>query len=129
MIRRAPLRRRRPASALSPRALAVLEKRRAERLARAKARHAAQFGPQSELCRRGPCQGCGKHVRCIPHHWPHRKHGGLDKDTCALCPFDCHLAAHEDREAFEARVGRTVSSMVEEMRERLAARTGGSVDG
>jgi len=128
-MRRSPLRRPKPDAYLSARALALRAKRRAARIARAQALHEAQFGPQAELCRRGPCQGCGKHVRCIPHHWPHRKHGGLDRDTCALCPFDCHLAAHKDREAFEAWCGRTVSSMVEEMRERLAVRTGGAVDG
>ena len=101
---------------LSPRGLALRARQKAERDRRKRARHAAQFGPQAELCRRGPCQGCGLQIR--------RKHGGLDRDTCALCEFVCHKAVHKSREDFEARVGRSVSSMVEEMRERLAASGG-----
>ena len=121
MLRRSRLRSCKPAAELSARGLALRAKRKAERERRKRARRAAQFGPQAAPCRLGPCQGCGRAIRCIPHHWPYRKHGGLDKDMCALCEFVCHKAVHKSRGDFEARVGRTVSSMVEEMRERLAA--------
>lgn len=133
MLRRSRLRSRKPAAELSPRGLALRAKRKAERERRKRARHAAQFGPQAELCRRGPCQGCGRAVACEAHHEPPRSHGGTDRDTAALCPFGergapgCHPLRHKlGRVAFEAHVGRSVSSMVEEMRERLAAQEGRS---
>lgn len=130
-MRRAPLRR-----AASPRPTAeggcvvvISEKRR--NLLRAKGLRAAerkllrqqrQFGPQAELCRKGPCQGCGRVVRCEAHHEPPRSRGGKDKDTCALCPYDCHPYRHaHGREALESRAGRSIKAMVLEMRERLAA--------
>jgi hypothetical protein len=128
MMRRATLRRRRPEAELSPRALALRAKRKAEREARARALRAGQFGPQAALCRRGPCQACRRAVLCDPHHEPYRSHGGKDEDTCALCVYGpgdergCHwLRHHMSLADFEARAGRTVASMVGEMRDRLAA--------
>jgi len=128
-MRRSPLRRRKPDAELSPRGLRLRIARKAERAARARARHDARFGPQAALCREGPCQACGRAVICASHHEPYRSHGGLDEDTAALCEFGpagtagCHRLRHKMGLArFEAWCGRTVSSMVEEMRERLAAR-------
>ena len=110
MLTRTPLRRRTPLRSRS---------------AKAAQRHAEQFGAQAELCRLGPCQACGRKGRCDPHHFPQRPRG-KDIDTCALCRY-CHNYFHlYGRRAFEARYGRTVASMVKEMRERLAARQAGN---
>lgn len=118
--RSAPLRRSRPSD------LEGVPLRRWTRLApinreRRAARLAAQFGPQADLCRWGPCQACKRRGPCDPHHEPPRSCGGIDKDTCALCR-PCHRERHaRGRRAFEQRLGVNLGALVLEMRRKRGA--------
>lgn len=61
--------------------------------ATAKARRAAQDGPQAALCRTMVCVGCGAAPPNQAHHEPTKASGGLDRDAVPLCPF-CHERRH-----------------------------------
>lgn len=88
---------------------------------------AKQFGEQSQRCREAPCCCCGVAGVSEPHHWPTRAAGGLDADTCPLCP-ECHAVFHGEAgspEAFLELMGCDVLAEIEKMRRgaRLVAPT------
>lgn len=68
---------------------------------RIRARRAACFGAQADLCRTMPCLACWA-PGCEPHHEPPRSCGGRDSACVPLCP-DHHRQRHAiGRAAFEA---------------------------
>lgn len=81
---------------------------------------ARQFGEQAARCRLAPCACCGVRGASEPHHWPTVARGGLDADTCPLCP-KCHDVFHDQAgspEAFLVLMGCDVLEAIERMRRK-----------
>lgn len=93
-----------------------LRRRNEERQKRVKP---LQFAEQAARCRNAPCACCGRKGASQPHHWPTIAAGGLDADTCPLCP-DCHDAFHlaGSPEAFLVSHGCDVIEAIKAMRRK-----------
>jgi hypothetical protein len=92
--------------------------------ARGRERKQRQFGEQAQRCRESRCACCNAPPPCDPHHWPTTANGGLDRDTCPLCPA-CHAVFHDSAgspEAFLALMGCDLLAEIERMR-RAAPKT------
>ena len=82
----------------------------------------AQCGAQAQRCRESPCCACGARPTEArpnhPHHWPTTANGGLDRDTCSLCP-DCHDLFHSEcgsPEEFMRQTGCDIEREIKRMR-------------
>ena len=128
-MNRSPLRRKTPLARGSVLARKAPPKRSARRLkprsnrASAKARRAAQEGPQWRLCHTLPCCSCGlKGPGAVHgHHEPPRSRGGLDHDTLPLC-YRCHERRHRmGARAFWASCSRDPAAILADLRALVAA--------
>ena len=91
--------------------------------ASAKARRAAQEGPQWRLCHSLPCCACGLHEpgAVHGHHEITRARGGLDRDTLPLC-YRCHERRHRmGARAFWASCSRDPTAILADLRALVAA--------
>lgn len=81
---------------------------------------ARQHGEQSARCREAPCCCCSVKGQSQAHHWPTVARGGLDADTCPLCP-ECHAYFHDvagSPEAFLELMGCDVLAAIKAMRKK-----------
>lgn len=115
LTRRKPLRR-----TASPKRRAQLRQR--SRRASARARRAAQWGPQAALCRTLLCAcGCGRGP-CEAHHEPPRSRGGQDRDTVPLW-WECHGERHRTTAArFWQSRGRDPEAIKADLRAQVVGR-------
>jgi hypothetical protein len=86
---------------------------------RIRARRAAAFGPQAELCKQMRCLACGAWPSDAHHH-PSRAAGGKDRDCIPLCR-EHHMLVHAiGTREFYKRTRVDVVAEVQHMREIVA---------
>lgn len=95
---------------------------------KARARKAAQEGPQWRLCHDLPCAcGCGRwELGAVHgHHEPPRSRGGLDRDTLPLW-WECHERRHRlGARRFWVECGKDPAVILADLRNRVAAQVAG----